>query len=50
MEVFGMTRWFSAESTLENYQSIGNALLMLAFMSTGLVFYYFTCFASDICY
>lgn len=37
MEVFGMTRWYSAESTFENYQSIGNTLLMLSFMSTGLV-------------
>ncbi|KIM51695.1 hypothetical protein SCLCIDRAFT_33242 [Scleroderma citrinum Foug A] len=35
MEVFGMTKWYSGESTLQNYQSIGNTLLMLSFMSTG---------------
>ncbi|KAL4071924.1 Ion transport protein-domain-containing protein, partial [Scleroderma citrinum] len=35
MEVFGMTKWYSAETSLQNYQSIGNALVMLAFMSTG---------------
>ncbi|KAI6001926.1 Ion transport protein-domain-containing protein [Pisolithus albus] len=35
MEVFGMTKWFSGESNTQNYQSMGSALLMLAFMSTG---------------
>ncbi|KAI6152729.1 Ion transport protein-domain-containing protein [Pisolithus thermaeus] len=35
MEVFGMTKWFSGESSTQNYQSMGSALLMLAFMSTG---------------
>lgn len=38
MEVFGMTRWYSAETSTQNYQTMGSALLMLAFMSTGLVF------------
>ncbi|CAE6352806.1 unnamed protein product [Rhizoctonia solani] len=35
MEVFGLTRWDSAETHNQNYSSFGNALLMLAFMSTG---------------
>ncbi|KAI6127016.1 Ion transport protein-domain-containing protein [Pisolithus sp. B1] len=39
MEVFGMTKWFSGESNTQNYQSMGSALLMLAFMSTGATVY-----------
>lgn len=35
LEVFGMTKWFSGESNTQNYQSMGSALLMLSFMSTG---------------
>ncbi|CAE6501684.1 unnamed protein product [Rhizoctonia solani] len=35
MEVFGLTRWDTAETHNQNYSSLGNALLMLAFMSTG---------------
>lgn len=35
MEVFGLTRWDTAETHNQNYSSFGNALLMLAFMSTG---------------
>ncbi|KAF8752940.1 Ion transport protein [Rhizoctonia solani] len=35
MEVFGLTRWGGAETHNQNYSSLGNALLMLAFMSTG---------------
>ncbi|KAG6337189.1 hypothetical protein ID866_1903 [Astraeus odoratus] len=35
MEVFGMAKWQSAETVTQNYQSMGHALLMLAFMSTG---------------
>ncbi|CAE6438713.1 unnamed protein product [Rhizoctonia solani] len=35
MEVFGLTRWGGAETHNQNYSSFGNALLMLAFMSTG---------------
>ncbi|EIW77746.1 hypothetical protein CONPUDRAFT_167813 [Coniophora puteana RWD-64-598 SS2] len=35
MEVFGLTKWYSAETESQNYQTMGSALLMLAFMSTG---------------
>ncbi|KIK93928.1 hypothetical protein PAXRUDRAFT_828487 [Paxillus rubicundulus Ve08.2h10] len=35
MEVFGATKWYSAETSTQNYQTMGSALLMLAFMSTG---------------
>ncbi|TFK68921.1 hypothetical protein BDN72DRAFT_646515 [Pluteus cervinus] len=35
VEVFGMTKWGTAESYMQNYSSIGSALVMLAFMSTG---------------
>ncbi|KAH7886746.1 Ion transport protein-domain-containing protein, partial [Phlebopus sp. FC_14] len=35
MEVFGMTKWNSAETSAQNYQTMGSALVMLAFMSTG---------------
>ncbi|KZS87691.1 hypothetical protein SISNIDRAFT_419270 [Sistotremastrum niveocremeum HHB9708] len=35
VEVFGLTRWESAETREENYSTLGRALLMLAFMSTG---------------
>ncbi|KZW03268.1 hypothetical protein EXIGLDRAFT_664412 [Exidia glandulosa HHB12029] len=35
VEVFGLTRWGSAESRNENYSSLGRALVMMAFMSTG---------------
>ncbi|QRW09988.1 ion transport domain-containing protein [Ceratobasidium sp. AG-Ba] len=35
MEVFALTRWDSGETHNQNYSSFGNALLMLAFMSTG---------------
>jgi hypothetical protein len=36
-EVFGLTRWNLAETHNENYRSLANALVMLAFMSTGYV-------------
>ncbi|KIJ67326.1 hypothetical protein HYDPIDRAFT_127226 [Hydnomerulius pinastri MD-312] len=35
MEVFGLTKWNSAETSAQNYQTMGSALVMLAFMSTG---------------
>ncbi|KAF8509855.1 Ion transport protein-domain-containing protein [Hysterangium stoloniferum] len=35
VEVFGLTRWESAETHNQNYTSLGRALVMLAFMSTG---------------
>ncbi|KAG8944623.1 calcium channel protein [Tulasnella sp. 424] len=35
VEVFGLTRWGSAETRYENYQSFFNAIIMLVFMSTG---------------
>jgi hypothetical protein len=38
MEVFGLTRWYSAETHNQNYRSLDKALVMLAFMSTGYVF------------
>jgi hypothetical protein len=37
LEVFGLTRWESAETHEQNFSSLGRALLMLAFMSTGYV-------------
>ncbi|KAF8646018.1 hypothetical protein AX16_007443 [Volvariella volvacea WC 439] len=35
VEVFGMTKWGSGETRNMNYNSIGNALVMLTFMSAG---------------
>ncbi|KAG7442714.1 uncharacterized protein BT62DRAFT_1079090 [Guyanagaster necrorhizus] len=35
VEVFCLTKWGSAENRNENYSSVVNALVMLAFMSTG---------------
>ncbi|KAG8959952.1 calcium channel protein [Tulasnella sp. 419] len=35
VEVFGLTRWGSAENHNQNYNSITNALVMLVFMSVG---------------
>lgn len=35
MEVFGLTRWESAETHNQNYTTLGKALVMLVFMSTG---------------
>ncbi|KAF8548118.1 hypothetical protein OG21DRAFT_1489654 [Imleria badia] len=35
MEVFGLTKWYSGENAYQNYQTMGSAFLMLAFMSTG---------------
>jgi hypothetical protein len=35
VEVFGMTKWNSAETRSQNYSTMGSALVMLAFMSTG---------------
>ncbi|KZO97216.1 hypothetical protein CALVIDRAFT_513490 [Calocera viscosa TUFC12733] len=35
MEVFGLTRWVSGETHNINFSSMGNALVMLSFMSTG---------------
>ncbi|KAG0695689.1 Ion transport protein-domain-containing protein [Suillus ampliporus] len=35
MEAFGLTKWYSAETHTQNYQTMGSALVMLAFMSTG---------------
>lgn len=35
VEVFGLTKWGSAENHLQNYSTVGSALTMLAFMSTG---------------
>ncbi|KAM5541612.1 hypothetical protein V8D89_004802 [Ganoderma adspersum] len=35
VEVFGMTKWNSEENATQNYTSMANALVMLAFMTTG---------------
>ncbi|KII90373.1 hypothetical protein PLICRDRAFT_173801 [Plicaturopsis crispa FD-325 SS-3] len=35
VEVFSMTKWNSAETRSQNYSTMGSALVMLAFMSTG---------------
>ncbi|PFH47046.1 hypothetical protein AMATHDRAFT_77384 [Amanita thiersii Skay4041] len=35
VEVFSMTKWGSGENRNQNYSSLGSALVMLAFMSTG---------------
>ncbi|KAL0948006.1 hypothetical protein HGRIS_010628 [Hohenbuehelia grisea] len=35
VEVFGMTKWSTAETRTQNYTDMGAALVMLAFMSTG---------------
>lgn len=35
VEVFGLTKWGSAENRSANYESLGSALVMLAFQSTG---------------
>lgn len=38
IEVFALTKWGNGETYNQNYQSLGSALVMLAFMSTGYVF------------
>lgn len=40
LEVFALTKWGSGENHNANYQSLGRALVMLAFMSTGFVHFY----------
>ncbi|TEB23953.1 high-affinity cell membrane calcium channel [Coprinellus micaceus] len=35
VEVFGLTKWGGAETRTQNYSSLGSALVMLAFQSTG---------------
>ena len=35
VEVFSMTKWNSGEGRNQNYSSMANALVMLAFMTTG---------------
>lgn len=37
VEVFSMTKWYSAENRNQNYSSMPKALVMLAFMTTGYV-------------
>lgn len=37
VEVFGLTKLGAAETRTQNYNSVANALVMLAFMSTGFV-------------
>ena len=37
LEVFGMTRWASAETRYQNYNTLGRSIVMLIFMSTGYV-------------
>lgn len=35
VEVFSMTKWNTGENRNQNYSSMANALVMLAFMTTG---------------
>jgi hypothetical protein len=35
LEVFGLTKWGTAETHLANYYSLGSSIVMLAFMTTG---------------
>ncbi|KAF9484619.1 high-affinity cell membrane calcium channel [Pholiota conissans] len=35
LEVFGLTKWGGAETATTNYSSLGSAMVMLAFQSTG---------------
>jgi voltage-dependent calcium channel len=37
VEVFGLTKWSTGETRTQNYATVGSALVMLAFMSTGYV-------------
>ena len=37
VEVFGLTKWGGVETRTTNYYTLGNALVMLAFQSTGFV-------------
>ena len=37
VEVFGLTKWGGYETPTTNYYSLGNAMLMLSFQSTGCV-------------
>jgi voltage-dependent calcium channel len=37
VEVFSLTKWNTAETRDQNYSTMGNALVMLAFMTTGCV-------------
>ena len=37
VEVFGLTKWGGVETRTTNYYSLGGALVMLAFQSTGFV-------------
>lgn len=37
LEVFGLTKWGGVETPTTNYYSLGSALVMLAFQSTGFV-------------
>ena len=35
VEMFSMTKWNTGENRNQNYSSMANALVMLAFMTTG---------------
>lgn len=37
VEVFSLTKWNTAETRTQNYLTMGSALVMLAFMTTGCV-------------
>ena len=37
VEVFGLTKWGGVETRTTNYYSLGDALVMLCFQSTGFV-------------
>jgi len=42
VEVFGLTKWGGSETPVTNYSSLGSAMVMLAFQSTGWVVLRFT--------
>jgi hypothetical protein len=35
VETFGLTKWNSVETRNQNYSTMGNALVMLSFMTSG---------------
>lgn len=43
LEVFGLTKWGGAETHVTNYSSLGSAMVMLSFQSTGSVWSFLPC-------
>ncbi len=46
VEAFSLTKWNTAETRNQNYSTMGSALVMLAFMTTGCVSPNYWCFSS----